>query len=60
MSPNFIKFPEPASARHVAEDFYAITGVPGVIGCIDGTLILIVSPGGDTQSSTTAGRAISP
>ncbi|XP_050710739.1 uncharacterized protein LOC126995293 [Eriocheir sinensis] len=48
MSPNYIKFPEPANTRQVAEDFHAVAGMPGVIGCIDGTLIPIVSPGGNT------------
>lgn len=48
MSPDYIKFPEPADGHQLSVDFFAIAGMPGVIGCIDGTLIPIVSPGGNT------------
>lgn len=48
MPPNYIMFPEAAGTHQVTEDFHdAIAGLPGVIGCTDGTLIRIVSPGGN-------------
>lgn len=42
-----IRFPEPNEARSLGSQFYAIAGMPGVIGCIDGSHVKIISPGGD-------------
>ena len=47
LAQDYIKFPGPEDARHLATDFMAIAGMPGVIGCIDGSLVRIVSPGGN-------------
>lgn len=48
ISPDYIQFPEPADSRHMTVEFLAIAGMPAVIGCIDGSLIPIRSPGGNT------------
>ncbi|KAK3883440.1 hypothetical protein Pcinc_012273 [Petrolisthes cinctipes] len=42
-----IRFPEPDEARSLGSQFYDIAGMPGVIGCIDGSHVKIISPGGD-------------
>ncbi|KAK3872098.1 hypothetical protein Pcinc_022797 [Petrolisthes cinctipes] len=42
-----IHFPEPDEARSLGSQFYDIAGMPGVIGCIDGSHVKIISPGGD-------------
>ncbi|XP_050706380.1 putative nuclease HARBI1 [Eriocheir sinensis] len=47
LAPTYIQFPRPEEAHHVAQRFYDIAGMPGVIGCVDGTHIPIQSPGGD-------------
>lgn len=47
LAPVYIKFPEPADIPDLTENFFAIAGMPGVFGCIDGSLIYIVSPGGN-------------
>ena len=43
----YIKFPEPTDIPDLASNFFDIAGMPGVIGCIDGSYINIISPGGD-------------
>ena len=42
----YIKFPEPGEEGAVMQAFSAYANMPGCIGCIDGTLIPIRSPGG--------------
>jgi len=47
-----IRFPmSDADRRRVMTGFYAIRGFPGVIGCIDGTHVRIISPGGPDEVS---------
>lgn len=46
LAQDYIKFPNPAAEGQVMQDFSAIAGMPGVIGCIDGTHVPIISPGG--------------
>lgn len=46
-APHYIKFPQPNDAPAVVSKFFDIAGMPGVIGCIDGSHVKIVSPGGD-------------
>ncbi|KAG0717196.1 putative nuclease HARBI1 [Chionoecetes opilio] len=41
----FIKFPSPAE-NTLMRDFEEVAVMPGIIGCVDGTLIHIKSPGG--------------
>uniref|UniRef100_A0A0P4VXD6 DDE Tnp4 domain-containing protein n=1 Tax=Scylla olivacea TaxID=85551 RepID=A0A0P4VXD6_SCYOL len=43
----YIKFPEPTDIPDLASNFFNIAGMPGCIGCIDGSYINIISPGGD-------------
>lgn len=46
--PDFIKFPQTEnSQRRNILLFHRIAGFPSVSGCVDGTHIHIVSPGGD-------------
>ena len=47
LAPTYIKFPTPDEARLNTQGFFQIAGMPGVLGCIDGTHIPIRSPGGD-------------
>ena len=47
LAPIYIKFPEPADIPDLTKNFFAIAGMPGVFGCIDGSYINIVSPGGN-------------
>lgn len=47
LAPDFIKFPDPSEEGEVMQQFSNIAGMPGVIGCIDGTHVPIKSPGGD-------------
>lgn len=47
LAPDFIKFPEPEEEEKIMQQFSSIAGMPGVIGCIDGTHVPIKSPGGD-------------
>lgn len=47
MSHSVIKMPNNDEAPRVIEDFKAIAGMPGVIGCIDCTHIAIKRPSGD-------------
>ncbi|KAK4318654.1 hypothetical protein Pmani_010348 [Petrolisthes manimaculis] len=46
-----IHFPEPDEARSLGSQFYDIAGMPGVIGCIDGSHVKIISPGGDNAET---------
>lgn len=43
----YIKFPEPTDIPDLTKNFFAIAGMPGVLGCIDGSYINIISPGGN-------------
>ena len=43
----FISFPANDKVREIKRDFFQIAGFPNVIGCIDGSHVPIVSPGGD-------------
>lgn len=47
LAPDYIKFPQPEEAHQLAQQFYEVAGMPGVLGCVDGTHIPIQSPGGD-------------
>lgn len=47
LAPSHIKFPEPDEARSLASQFHDIAGMPRVIGCVDGSHVKIISPGGD-------------
>ena len=47
LAPEIMTFPEPAEEGQVMQKFVFMGGMPGVIGCIDGTHIPIVSVGGD-------------
>ena len=49
LAPDYIKFPQPEEAHQLAQKFYNIAGMPGVLGCVDGTHIPIRSPGGDNS-----------
>jgi hypothetical protein len=42
--PEFVQLPSVEEGRHIAEEFYAQTGMPGVIGVIDGTHCEISKP----------------
>ncbi|KAK4308443.1 hypothetical protein Pmani_019864 [Petrolisthes manimaculis] len=46
-----IHFPEPDEARSLGSQFYDIAGMPGVIGCIDGFHVKIISPGRDNAET---------
>lgn len=46
LSAEYIKFPSPAEEDDMMRKFQEVTRMPGVIGCIDGSLIPIRSPGG--------------
>ena len=43
---DYIKFPTPAEEYNNMRLFEEVAGMPGIIGCIDGVLIPILSPGG--------------
>lgn len=43
---DYIKFPTPAEENDIMRLFEEVAGMPGLIGCIDGVLIPIRSPGG--------------
>lgn len=43
---NYIKFPSPPEEQDVMQQFAQISVMPGVIGCVGGTHIPIISPGG--------------
>ncbi|XP_042226263.1 putative nuclease HARBI1 [Homarus americanus] len=45
LAPDYIKFPFPEREEEFLQEFASIAGMPGVIGCIDGTHIPIKSPG---------------
>lgn len=47
---NYIKFPSPAEEQDVMQQFAQISVMPGVIGCVGGTHIPIISPGGQDAS----------
>ncbi|XP_064109980.1 putative nuclease HARBI1 [Macrobrachium nipponense] len=46
LAQEFIKFPTPQDENKMMMEFSQIAGMPGVIGCVDGTHIPIKSPGG--------------
>ena len=46
VSARHIRFPTPAEEDAIMQAFSTIAGMPGCIGCIDGTLIPIRGPGG--------------
>ena len=48
LRPRYIKFPtQPAELRIEHEAFHRTTGIPGIVGAIDGTHIPISNPGGE-------------
>ena len=47
LAPTYIKFPAPNEARQKTTDFFKISGMPGVLGCIDYTHVPIKNPGGE-------------
>ncbi|KAG0726532.1 putative nuclease HARBI1 [Chionoecetes opilio] len=47
VAPRYIRFPTPAEESGVLQAFSTITGMPGYIGCVDGTLIPVRGPGGE-------------
>ena len=47
LAPRYIRFPEPQEEEQLMRQFHELAQFPGVIGCIDGTHIPIISPGGD-------------
>ena len=47
MAPDNIKFPQPEEAHQLAQKFYNIANIPGVMKCADGTHTLIQSPDGE-------------
>ena len=44
-----IRFPSEEEARPIHEEFYAVAGIPRVVGLVDGTLIAIKAPSGDDE-----------
>ncbi|XP_050704110.1 putative nuclease HARBI1 [Eriocheir sinensis] len=44
---DYIKFPSPAEEQDVMRQFAEVAAMPGVIGCVDGVHIPIISPGGE-------------
>jgi hypothetical protein len=40
----FVQFPSLEESRHIAEEFQLDSGIPGVIGIIDGTHFEIMKP----------------
>ena len=48
LATDFIKFTTPENENELMQKFSRIAGMPGVIGCVDGTHIPILSPGGPT------------
>ena len=47
-----IRFPmSDADRRRVMTGFYSVRGFPGVVGCIDGTHVRVISPGGPDEVS---------
>ncbi|KAG0727918.1 putative nuclease HARBI1 [Chionoecetes opilio] len=47
VAPRYIRFPTPAEEAGVMQAFSTIAGMPGCIGCLDGTLIPVRGPGGE-------------
>ncbi|KAG0717769.1 putative nuclease HARBI1 [Chionoecetes opilio] len=47
VAPRYIRFPTPAEEAGVMQAFSTIAGMPGYIGCLDGTLIPVRGPGGE-------------
>ena len=43
----FVKFPAtPAARTRMNQAFYGIARFPGVAGCVDGTHVIVINPGG--------------
>ncbi|KAK4303886.1 hypothetical protein Pmani_024136 [Petrolisthes manimaculis] len=47
LAARYIHFPQPDEALSAVSQFFSLARMPGVIGCIDGSRIKIISPGGD-------------
>ena len=47
VAPRYIRFPTPEEESAVMQAFFTIAGMPGCIGCVDGSLIPVRGPGGD-------------
>lgn len=60
VAPRYIQFPTPEEETAVMQGFSTIAGMPGCIGCIDGTLIPIKGPGGDDAEYTIVARGTMP
>ena len=46
LAPDHINYPDRDTECQVMQQFSASAGIPGVIGCVDGTHVPILSPGG--------------
>ena len=57
---DYIKFPTPAEENDMMRLFEEVSGMPGLIGCIDGVLMPIRSPGVKMQKCLVAGKVFLP
>ena len=46
LAADYIQFPNPATEKNEMRKFFTTGGMPGIIGCVDGTHVPIKSPGG--------------